>query len=141
MKDVRTIFVPVVKNKSFEPGLSVMTANAINRRINNDGTFSLASNEKGSDAVLEVTITDVRRSPLRSSRSDLVLTEQYEIIILAEATLTNLKQGRRVFTNKKVQGSSSYFVQSNPQESERQTLPLAAEDLAQRVVSLASEGW
>ena len=40
MKEVHTIYVPVVKNNSYEPGLPVMVTNAILRRIDNDGTYS-----------------------------------------------------------------------------------------------------
>ncbi|MFH1067550.1 MAG: LptE family protein [bacterium] len=140
MKGVKTIFVPVVKNDSYEPGLPVMVTNAILRRIDNDGTFS-SSREGQADATLEVRVTRLTRSPLRRSREDVQVTDEYEVTLEAEATLTNLKSGKRIFTKRKVTGKTRYFVQDNLQEGERQALPSAADDLAVNLVKLVAEGW
>jgi hypothetical protein len=140
MKGVKTIYVPIVKNESFEPSLSVMTTDAILHRIDNDGTYT-SSRQREADAILEVRITDVKRTPIRMSRSDIENVDQYQITIQAAATLTNLKAGKKIFENKLVTGSNTYFVSTAMQEAERQSLPAAADDLAQHLISMVTEGW
>lgn len=140
MKGVKTIYVPAVKNRSFEPGLPVMVTNAILRKMDNDGTFTSAR-QKEADAVLEVEITEFKRRPVRQTRTDVQITEEYEVTLKAKATLTNLQTGKRIFTDHEVSGKSKYFVQGDAQESERQVLPMAADDLAYNLVKLFTEGW
>lgn len=140
MKDVKTIYVPVVKNESYEPNLPVITTDAIIRAIENDGTLS-SSRQQGADATLEVTIKDMVRTPLRQDRSDIQVTQEYEVALKAVATLTNLRSGKRIFTKREVVGKSKYFVQGNLQESERQVMPMAAENLAYNLTHLITEGW
>ncbi|MFZ5806370.1 MAG: LPS assembly lipoprotein LptE [Verrucomicrobiota bacterium] len=140
MQDVKTVYVPTVKNRTYEPGLPVMVTNAILRRLDNDGTFTSAR-QKGADAILEVEVIDFKRLPLRQTRTDIQITEEYEITLKAKATLTNLKTGKRIFTDYEVVGKSKYFVHGNTQESERQVLPMAADDLAYNLVKICTEGW
>jgi hypothetical protein len=140
MKNVKMIYVPVVKNESYEPNLPVMVTNAVLRRLDNDGTFT-SSRQHGADATLEITVKEMRRTPLRQTRTDVQVSEEFQITLVATATLTNLRSGKRIFTNREVTGSSKYFVQSDLQESERQTMPMAADDLAYNLVKLITEGW
>lgn len=140
MKDVKTIHVPMVKNLSYEPNLNNMVTSAIIRRIENDGTFS-SSRSGDADALLEVVVTEVKRVSLRRSRADVQVTEEYELIMEAKATLTNLRSGTRIFTERVVTGRTTYYVQNDQQESERQSLPLAANNLAYNLVKLATDGW
>jgi hypothetical protein len=83
----------------------------------------------------------MERRPVRGNRRNTLLTETYELTLVAEATFINRKLGRKVFESKEVRGRTEYFVQNNMQEVERQALPLAAEDLANQVVSMVTEGW
>lgn len=140
MEGVKTIYVPTVKNRSFEPGLPVMATNAILRKIDNDGTYTSAR-QREADAILEVEIFDFKRHPVRQTRTDIQITEEYEVTLFARATLTNLRTGERIFTNKEVTGKSKYFVHGDAQESERQVLPMAADDMAYNLVKLFTDGW
>jgi Lipopolysaccharide-assembly len=140
LQGVNTLFVPVAKNESYEPGLQVVTTNEIIRRFDNDGTLKTRQS-LGADAQLDITLKSVTRQSLRGNRLDGEATEQYEVTIIAEVTLLNRKLGRKTLDKVLVQGSSKYFVQQDMQEAERQALPTAAEDLATRVVALVVEGW
>lgn len=140
MRGVKLIHVPTVKNRSFEPNLAIMATNAIIRAIDQDGTYR-TTRAKGADAVLEVVITEVKRTPRRSSRSDTELTEEYEVLVKAEVTVRNYVQGTKVFDKQIVEGSSSFFTIADYQEAERQALPLAAEDLGRKIAVMIAEGW
>jgi hypothetical protein len=140
MKNVKIVHVPVVKNNSYIPQIQVMVTNAIIREIDNDGTFH-TGHESMADAILNVEIVEVKRQPVRSARQNTAITEEYELQIVAKATLTNLRSAKKVFVNREVSGKTSYFVQSDLQESERQALPLAAEDMAKNLSQMFVEGW
>ncbi|MEM9400651.1 MAG: LptE family protein [Verrucomicrobiota bacterium] len=140
MKGVQTIYVPSVRNNTLEPGLPTLTTNAILRRFDNDGTYKSVRLRKA-DATLDVILTKFERKPIRREVGDTSFIREYRITLTAQATLTNLKTGTIIFKNRTVKGSTDYFFQSNMQEVERQSLPLAAEKLADSLVSMVTEGW
>jgi hypothetical protein len=120
--------------------LQATVTNAIVRRFNSDGTLEVNLNANA-DSELDITITNVQHTAVRSSTTDILVTAQYQLTIQATATYTNRKLGRKIFENYAVAGSTTFFTQSNIQEGERQALPLAAEDLANNAVKLITEGW
>lgn len=140
LQGVRSVYVPVVKNTSLEPDLQVTATNAIIRRFNSDGTLEV-NQDANADSELDVTITNVAHTPVRSSTSDILVTAQYQVTIQATATFVNRRLGRKIFENVPVTGSTTFFTQSDIQEGERQAIPLAAQDLANNTVKLITEGW
>ena len=140
LQGVRSVYVPVARNTSLEPDLQMTVTNAIVRRFNDDGTLSVSQNG-AADSELDITITNVQHTAVRSSTTDILITAQYQLTIQATATYVNRRLGRKIFENYAVTGSTTYFTQSNIQEGERQALPLAAQDLANNTVKLVTEGW
>jgi outer membrane lipopolysaccharide assembly protein LptE/RlpB len=140
LQGVRSVYVPVVRNTSLEPDIQMTVTNAIIRRFNSDGTLEVNQNANA-DSELDVVITNVQHTPVRSSSSDILVTAEYQVTIQGEATYVNRKLGRKIFENYAVNGSTTFFTQSDIQEGERQALPLAAEDLANNTVKLITEGW
>jgi len=140
LQGVRSVYVPVARNTSLEPDLQMTVTNAIVRRFNSDGTLEVNQNA-AADSELDITITNVQHTAVRSSTTDILITAQYQLTIQATATYVNRKLGRKIFENYPVSGSTTFFTQSNIQEGERQALPLAADDLANNAVKLITEGW
>ncbi|CAI9086260.1 hypothetical protein A7K73_06290 [Candidatus Methylacidiphilum fumarolicum] len=140
IQGIKTIYVPTVKNKTVIPGLQSMVTNEIIRAIDNDGTMQTSRNVDA-DAELDVTIVDFNRVILRPEILDPFTTAEYKLIITASVTLINRKLGRATIKGAQVSGSSYYFTQTNMPEAQRQDLPLVAEDLANRIVNLLTEGW
>lgn len=140
MSGVRTIYVPVVRNQTLEPGLPVVVTNAIIRRLENDGTYA-SGRSGGADAELTVRLTEFERVPTRRSRDDVSITTQYRAVLKAEVTLVNRVTGVTVMKDRVISGASEYIVQGDAVEAERQALPLVAQDLANRIVSAVAEGW
>ena len=140
LQGVRSVYVPVARNTSLQPDLQMTVTNAIIRRFNSDGTLEVNQNANA-DSELDVTITNVQHTAIRSSTSDILVTAQYQLTIQATATYVNRRLGRKIFENVGVTGSTTFFTQSDIQEGERQALPLAADDLANNAVKLITEGW
>ena len=140
LQGVRSVYVPVVRNTSLQPDLQMTVTNAIIRRFNNDGTLTV-NQTSNADSELDVVVTNVQYTAVRSSTSDILVTAQYQLTIQATATYVNRKLGRKIFENYAVIGQTTFFTQSDIQEGARQALPLAAEDLANNTVKLITEGW
>ena len=140
LQGVRSVYVPVARNSSLEPDLQVIVTNAIIQRFNSDGTLEV--NQTGnSDSELDITIATVKRNAVASSTTNILETAEYQLTIVGKATYVNRRLGRKIFENVDVQGSTTFFTQSDIQENERQALPLAATDLANNAVKLVTEGW
>jgi hypothetical protein len=140
LQGVHSVYVPTVRNNSLEPDIEMVATNAIIRRFESDGTLSVNQNAN-SDSELDVVITDVTKSPIRSSTNDVLLTAEYELTIRARATYTSRRLGRKIFDNADVSGTTTFFTQADINEGERQALPLACTDLANNTVKLVTEGW
>jgi len=140
VQGIKRIYVPIVKNQTYVPDIETEVTNAILRKIDNDGTYE-SSRSKNADAILEVTVTEIKKVPTRRSNLNLQLVEQYQVNLQVKATFTNLRTGQRIFTDKVIQGSTLMLVQDDPVEGERQAIPSAADDMAANLVSLISEGW
>ncbi|HSI86735.1 MAG: LPS assembly lipoprotein LptE [Candidatus Methylacidiphilales bacterium] len=135
---VRSIYVPMAINKSIVPGIHTTVTSAVVRRLENDGTVE-TNNQMNADADLQITILNVRRTPSRAVKGDTNITSEYLLTIDAEAQYTNRKTGATV--RLVAYGESNFFVQQDQQEGERQSLPLAAENLAYNFVKQITEGW
>lgn len=140
LQGVHSVYVPVARNNSLQPDIQVTVTNSIIRRFNTDGTLEV-NQSSNADSELDLTITDVQSTPMRSSTNDILVTAQYQLTIHATATYVNRRLGRKIFENTAVVGTTSFFTQSNIQEGIRQALPLAANDLANNTVKLVTEGW
>ena len=140
LQGVRSVYVPVAKNASLEADVQVIVTDAIIQRFNSDGTLEVNQNENA-DSELDVTISDVHRTPVASSTSNILVTSEYQLVITAKATYTNRRLGRKIFENISVNGTTTFYTQADILEGERQALPLAAQDLAQNTVKLVTEGW
>jgi len=140
LQGVHSVYVPVARNSSLEPNLQMTVTNAIIRRFNDDGTLTVNQNSNA-DSELDITITNIAHNAIASSNSDIYVTAQYQLTIIATVTFVNRRLGRKIFENVQVSGSTTFFTQANIQEGERQALPLAAQDLANNTVKLVTEGW
>jgi len=140
LQGVRSVYVPMAKNTSLEPDLQLSVTNAIINRFNTDGTLEV-NQTQNADSELDVVVTNVQRTAVRSSSTDILVTAEYQITIQATVTFVNRRLGRKIFENAGIAGTTYFFTQSDIQEGERQALPLAAEDLANNIVKSVTEGW
>lgn len=139
LKDVHAIAVPTFRNNTYIPRIEALVTNTVIKQFQQDGTFRIA-NEDNADAVLNCTITSVNRSPARSVRGNVLATTEFNLGLLVTYTLVG-RDGKTLTGPIGVSGTTSFFVGSDVTTEEEQALPLAAEDVAVRLVSQLSEGW
>lgn len=141
LQDVRVLYVPTAVNETDETAVPGPVTNAILQEIDRDGTFRHARKDEA-DAILEVTVKRIERSPIQQSVQQYLTTLQYQLILVLEYRVYSMKDKKEVISKAAVSGSTTFFVQGDQTESQRQALPLAAQSAAQNLISgLASRGW
>lgn len=139
MGDIQTVAVPIFKNETLEPRIDAIAAGTLIKQIQQDGTYKVAP-IADADAILQGTITEIRRSPARSVRGNVLATREFELFITIRYTVTRRVSGAAV-ESQQVVGNTSFFIGGDVQQDERQAIPLALEDAAIQIVSQISEGW
>ena len=139
LKDVHSIAIPTFRNNTFLPRIEAVMTNTVIKQFQQDGTFRIASEDEA-DAVIRGTVVAVGRNPARSVRGNVLATTEFNLGVRISYTLFG-RDGKPLAGPINVVGGTSFFVGSDVATDERQALPLAAEDLAVRMVSQLSEGW
>ena len=141
LTNIRTLYVPTAQNETDETAVPGPVTNAILQEIDRDGTFRHVRKDE-CDAILEVTVKKIERSPIRQSTAQFLTTLQFQLVLVMEYRLYDVKQKREIFPKTPVTGTTTFFVQGDQTESQRQALPLAAQNAAQNLLAaLSNRGW
>ena len=159
-QNIHRIHVPTFENETLEPRASVLTTNAVIKQLQQDGTYTISSKETA-DAVLKATITDIERKQLRAAETDTLRTTEMKFFMVVSWSLVDPDTGAKLAYSEgedlneanidttsnlrnrpgRVIGQTILFRDPNFQLSERNALPLAAEDAAKQLVSQIAHGW
>ncbi len=139
LQDVRSISVPTFKNETLIPRIEVLVTGTVIKQFQQDGTFKIG-NDDNADAILKAEITRISRSPARSVRGNVLATTEFNLAMRVHYRLVG-RDGKTLGPSGEAVGTTSFFVGTDVTTDERQALPLAAEELATRLVSQLSEGW
>ena len=140
LRSVHSIAVPTFENKTLVPRLAVLVTDSVIKQFQQDGTYRIAGDDKA-DATLMGEITRISRAPARSVRGNVLATTEFSLSLRVRYSLVDRKSGKVLSLPKEVIGTTSFFVGPDITSDERQAFPLAAEQLATRLVSQLSEGW
>lgn len=136
----RTVAVPMFKNKTLKPQLEAPVTNAILKRFQTDGTLRVVE-AVDADVVLSGEITKFYRREVRTLRADIDTPREYRTFIEVVVNAQNRATGKPVFPAQTITGSTDTFVGTDLQSADQQAIPLIAENLARRVVTLVAEQW
>jgi outer membrane lipopolysaccharide assembly protein LptE/RlpB len=137
---IHAIAVPTFSNTTLVPRIEVLVTGTVIKDFQQDGTFRIV-NEDAADAVLKAEIATVVRTPARSVRGNVLSTTEFNLTMTVKYSLLG-RDGKVLGYPGAASGSTSFFVNGTDiAADERQAIPLAAEELARRLVSQLSEGW
>jgi hypothetical protein len=139
LREIHSIAVPTFRNATLTPRIEVLVTGTVIKQFQQDGTFRIA-NEDSADATLKGEIVAVGRAPARSVRGNVLATTEFNLVVRVRYTLVG-RDGKTIAGPSDAAGSTSFFVGEDVSTDERQALPLAAEELAGRLVTQLSEGW
>ena len=136
---ISTVYVPTFINKTSEPLLESVTTAAAISEIQRDGTLRLGD-EKKSDIILYVSLTDLKLSPLRYENDDNTTTKEYRLSITASIRVENRATGKVMLRNVVV-GEKDFIPTGDLSSGKRNALPLASKDLAHNIIEKVVEYW
>jgi len=139
LRDVHTIAIPTFTNKTLIPRVEVLVTDTVIKQFQQDGTFRIGNGDSA-DATLNGEIIGISRSPARSVRGNVLATSEFNLAMRVKYRLVG-SDGKPLGPSGEVVGTTSFFVGTDVTTDERQALPLATEELANRLVTQLSEGW
>ena len=134
----KAIEVLPFNNHTLQPRLGDVVTQALRERLQTDGTYHLATHEPG-DVVVSGVITRYNCEGLSYLNNDVTTTENYRVGVVAHVTARERATGK-LLLDKNVNGYTLIHVGTDLADSERQSLPLLAEDLARNITELLTEG-
>jgi len=159
---VDRVHIPPFKNDTLEPRLSSLVTNAVLKELQADGTYQIA-NRASCDAILEGRIVTIRKNQLRAVRTDTLRSRELRMQLIVDWQLVDPQSGRpirdlRMEANReqkdkgtrediyqvsrgRIIGETIQFVDPSLQVAERNSLAVAAEDVAEKLVARLANGW
>ena len=149
--DIKSVHVAPVRNsidltaevndkspfRAYRPGLEVDLTNAIINRFIFDGNLKISAQEKA-DAVVEATLVDYRRDPLRYSPGDDV--QEYRLSITLDVVVSKVRDHKTLWTER-VTGDTTFYLSGSRALSEDEAAAKAVDDVARRVVEKTIDVW
>lgn len=139
MRSVRTLAVPTFKNNTYEPRIEVLVADTVIKQLQQDGTYTIVSDDTA-DAILYGTVTKIERRSLRSVQNNVLATSEFGLTLTVSYEVIDRVSGA-ILMKSIVQGDTSFFSNNDLQTTERQAIPLAAQRLAVDLSAALTEGW
>lgn len=139
MRSVRTLAVPTFKNQTYEVRIESLFADTLVKRLQQDGTYELVSDDRA-DAILTCTITKVERRSIRSVLNNVLATSEFGLRVIGKYEVQDRVTGA-ILLRGNVQGDTTFFSGNDLQTIERQALSNAAASMAERITADVTEGW
>ena len=125
-------------NKTLEPRLTDAVTFQLHKEIQRDGTYQLATHADG-DILVTGVITNYNRHAISFQPSDNITAHDYRLSITALVKALDRSSGKTLL-DQPVTGYTLIRVNTDLTSTERQALPLLAQDLARNVTSLLVDG-
>ena len=125
-------------NQTLQPRLGDAVTQALRERLQTDGTYHLDT-RGGGDVVVTGVITRYQRIGVVYLNTDVTTAQSYRVNITAHVVARERSTGK-VLLDKDVTGYTLVTVGTDLASAERQATPLLAEDLAQNISELITEG-
>lgn len=137
----QTLHVAVVKSETLLPQAVALVTTQVREAFLKDGRVRLVDSVTEADAELTLTLEDYHREQTVARADDTGLARRYDLILQARATLTDRRGKKIVFANQPLKVTRGVFTDSGQLQSEYQTLPLLAEQLAERTLHAVLDTW
>jgi hypothetical protein len=139
MRSVRTLAVLTFKNKTYEPRVEVLLADTLIKTLQEDGTYTIVSDDTA-DAIMNCTVNKVERRSLRSVQNNVLATAEFGLYLDIAYEVTDRVTGS-ILKKGRVTGRSAFFTNTDLQTAERQAIPIAARNAAVQLTTEVAEGW
>jgi outer membrane lipopolysaccharide assembly protein LptE/RlpB len=136
-----TLHVAVVKSEALLPQATVLFTTELREAFIKDGRVRLVDSPDEAEAVLTVRLDDYSRGVAVTRADDTGLARRFDLTLAARATLTDHRAGKDYFSERPLVVKRGSFTDGGQVQSEYQTLPLLAGQLAEQVRKAVLEVW
>ena len=139
---INSIHVPVLENKTAEPGIEDFITQALTQAVVQGGRVRIAANAREADAILEGSIVAYQLTSLSFDSSANVTA--YRLIIGLALTFKDLKQNKVLWKQDRIEERADFQVAGQVTQTiarEQVAVQRAAVDVARAIVSFAFEGF
>ena len=132
----RTVQVKFFNNKTLEPRLVAAVNHSLRQHLQQDGTFRL---ENEGDLVVSGVLKSFTRNGVNFKAGDVQAVQDYNLQLTAQVIVTDRVTGR-VVLDREITGVSVVRVGTDFASRQRQAVPLIADQLALRAISVIADG-
>jgi len=134
----KSVQVTPFTNQTPEPRLGDAITSALRKQLQRDGTHRLATRGPG-DIVVSGTLLRYHRQELSLVPNDVATARDYQIWLTGQITARERSSGKVLF-DQSLTGHTLIRVGPDLTSTERQALPLLADDLARQITALLVDG-
>lgn len=135
----RSVQVNIFQNKVLEePRLGEAVTSALRKQLQQDGTFTLDTHNEG-DVIVNGTIIRYHRAGLSFRPEDILTPRDYRIAMWAQVQARDRTSGKLIL-NRRIHGHTTVRIGPDLTTTERQAIPLLADDLARNITALLADG-
>ena len=134
----RSIRVEFFENETLEPRLVVAVNRALKRNLQQDGTYTLETQEQA-DLVVSGQLTKFLRNGISYTPGDSLVVQDYSMQLTVRIKVSDRATGQVVYEGD-VTGQSTVRVGDDLTSGQRQAIPLIADHLARQATSLIVDG-
>ncbi|MDX1953187.1 MAG: LPS assembly lipoprotein LptE [Verrucomicrobiota bacterium] len=134
----KSVQVNLFVNETLEPRLTEAVAFALRRRVQQEGTYALATQDDG-EIILSGAITRFDRDGVSFQPSDVLTPRDYALSMIARVKAVERASGKTLL-DAEVSGRALVRAGANLDTAERQAIPIMAQDLAYNLTSLLTDG-
>ena len=127
-----------VRDQTLEPRLGEAVTAALRKSLQRDGTYQLAT-RGDADLIVNGEITRYNRFQMSYQTNDVRIARDFRVTVTAHVTARERSTGAIVL-DRVVTGFTPVRAGSDLASSEREALPLLAQDLAKNVATLLVDG-
>lgn len=135
-EDIRTIYIPYVKNNTMEYGVEESVTDSLNKEFIKDGRLKVVSQPEDADAALEGYISTYDINPGERNAAGRTISHFVDVRVVM--TLRDLRTGEVLMEPTTFSEGGVYFLSTLPgRNREAVILSRLCEDVISRVI----EGW
>ena len=133
---VRSVQVKFFDNQTLEPRLITAVSHSLRQHLQQDGTFRL---ESEGDLVVSGVLKKFTRNGVNYEPGDVLAVRDYSLQLTAQVIVTDRVTGQ-VVLDREITGNSVVRVGTDFASRQRQAVPLIADQLALRAISVIADG-
>ena len=135
----KSIEVQPFHNRTLQPRLGDAITQSLRERLQTDATYRLVSRGGAGDVVVTGIVRLYARQGLGFLNTDVITPENYRVDLVVHVTARDRLSGKMIL-DKDVKGHTFVHIGNDLASAEREALPLLAEDVAQNISELLTDG-